>query len=289
MTVSGFTFIKNAVKFDFPLVESVKSILPLCTEFIIVHGDSEDTTDKLIDSIDSSKIKIINTVWETNLKEGGLILSNQTNVALEECSGDWCFYLQADEVVHEKYYPEILKKMEIYFDDQRVEGLLFKYLHFYGSYDYTAYSRQWYRNEIRIIRNHIGVKSFKDAQGFILNGRKLRVKPIEAFIYHYGWARPAAIMQKKMKHFHSFWHDKDWIEKNFPDKEEYDFSMMDSLKPFDGNHPTVMKSRVESSNIKFNPGNYKIKKGIIRIILDFIEKISGYRVGEYKNYKIINR
>ena len=288
MIVSGFTFIKNAVKYDYPFVESVKSILPLCDEFIIVHGDSEDNTYELINSIDSSKIKIINTVWDANLKKGGLILSQQTNIALEHASGDWCFYIQADEVVHEKYHPEIKKKMEKYIEDKRVEGLLFKYLHFYGSYNYVASSRQWYRNEIRIVRNNIGVRSFKDAQGFIINDRKLNVKPIEAYIYHYGWVRPPEKMQKKVKYFHSLWHDEHWIEKNVPDKEEYDFSGMDSLNTFTDTHPAVMKNRIEKTNLKFNPDTSNIKKSLVHSLLDLIEKLTGYRIGEYKNYKIIN-
>src|SRR3972149_6917377 len=126
MKVSGFTFIKNALKYDFPLVEAVTSILPICDEFIIVHGDSEDETRALIDSIGSDEIKVYETVWDPNLKQGGLILSQQTNVALSKTSGDWCFYIQADEVVHEKYLPEIIKAMETYVDEKKVEGLLFK-------------------------------------------------------------------------------------------------------------------------------------------------------------------
>ena len=287
MKVSGFTFIKNAVKFDFPVVEAVKSILPLCDEFIIVHGDSEDTTDELLYSIGSTKIKIIDTVWDPDLKQGGLILSQQTNLALAETTGDWCFYIQADEVVHEKYLPEIAKCMGLYLEDNKVEGLLFKYLHFYGSYNYVATSRQWYRNEIRIVRNNIGVKSYKDAQGFRLNNRKLKVRPVDACIYHYGWVRPPKTMQNKIKFFHSLWHDKNWINKNVPDRTEYDFSGMDSLKPFDGSHPAVMQNRIDKSNIIFNPETSKVKKGFIRNLMELIERITGYRIGEYKNYKII--
>jgi len=287
MKVSGFTFIKNAVKYDYPFVESVKSVLPLCDEFIIVHGNSEDSTNELIRSIDSSKIKIINTVWDANLKKGGLILSQQTNIALDHASGDWCFYIQADEVVHEKYHSEIREKMRQYLEDKRVEGLLFKYLHFYGNYNYVASSRQWYRNEIRIIRNNIGVRSFKDAQGFIVNDRKLNVKPVDAYIYHYGWARLPEKMQKKVKYFHSLWHDENWIEKNVPDNKEYDFSRMDSLNPFKDTHPAVMKNRIEKADLHFSPDISTIKKSFTHILLDFIEQLTGYRIGEYKNYKII--
>ena len=287
MKVSGFTFIKNAVKYDFPLVESVTSILPLCDEFIIVHGDSEDSTRNLIDSINSPKIKVFDTVWDPNLKQGGLILSEQTNVALSKTTGDWCFYIQADEVVHEKYLPEIKKTMQTYLDDKKVEGLLFKYIHFYGSYNYVATSRQWYRKEIRIVRNKIGVQSFKDAQGFRLNDRKLNVKPLDSYVFHYGWARPPQTMQKKIKYFHSLWHSKNWIDENVSDKTEYDFSGMDSLELFSGSHPSVMKERVAKSHIQFNPIKQKTKKSFKRYLLDLFEKLTGYRIGEYKNYRII--
>ena len=287
MKVSGFTFIKNAVKYDFPLVESVTSILPLCDEFIIVHGDSEDSTRNLIDSINSPKIKVFDTVWDPNLKKGGLILSQQTNIALSKTTGDWCFYIQADEVVHEKYLPDIQDAMETYLNDKKVEGLLFKYIHFYGSYNNVATSRQWYRNEIRIVRNNSGVKSFKDAQGFRVNDRKLNVKTIDSYIFHYGWARPPQTMQKKMKYFHSLWHSKNWIDENVSDKTEYDFTGMDSLELFSGSHPSVMKERVAKSHIQFNPIKQKTKKSIKRYLLDYFEKLTGYRIGEYKNYRII--
>jgi len=289
MKVSGFTFIKNAVKYDFPLVESVTSILPLCDEFIIVHGDSDDSTGNLIDSINSPKIKVFDTVWDPNLKQGGLILSQQTNVALSKATGDWCFYIQADEVVHEKYLPEIQKAMQTNLDDKKVEGLLFKYIHFYGSYNYAASSRQWYRNEIRIVRNNIGVQSFKDAQGFRRYDKLLKVKPLDSYIFHYGWARPPKTMQKKMKYFHSLWHNKDWIDKNVPNEVEYDFSGMDSLKLFKDSHPAVMEERIEKNSIQFNPTKQKIKKGFLRSFLDLFEKITGYRLGENKNYEIINK
>lgn len=287
MKVSGFTFIKNAVKFDFPLVESITSILPICDEFIIVHGDSEDNTQDLINSINSPKIKVFDTVWNPKLREGGLILSEQTNIALSKTTGDWCFYIQADEIVHENYLPQIQKAMQTYLDNDKVEGLLFKYMHFYGSYNYVATSRQWYRNEIRIIRNNIGIQSFKDAQGFRLNDRKINVIPLKAYIYHYGWARPPQLMQKKMRYFHTLWHRKDWIDKNVSKEIDYDFSGMDSLEQFEGTHPEVMKKRVTESKIQFNPASQKVKKGFKISFLDLFEKLTGYRIGEYKNYKII--
>ena len=68
MKVTGFSFIRNGVKFDFPIVEAIKSILPICDEFVVAVGKSEDDTLGLIQSIGSPKIKIIETVWDESLR-----------------------------------------------------------------------------------------------------------------------------------------------------------------------------------------------------------------------------
>ncbi len=288
MKVSGFTFIRNAVKYDYPIAESVKSILPVCNEYVIALGDSSDKTRELIESIGSSKIKIIDTVWDNNLREGGRILAQQTDIALSQTEGEWCFYLQADEVVHEKHLEKIYKTMENYTNNKKVEGLLFRYTHFYGNYDYTGSSRRWYRNEIRIVRNNIGVQSYKDAQGFRRNGRKINVVPVDAEIYHYGWVKPPGTMQSKMKYFHSLWHPDEWVNKEMGGEENYDFSNIDELKEFSGTHPEVMKNRISGSGLEFRySAGYNKKKKIKHRLLDNIENISGVRLGEYKNYKII--
>ena len=106
-TISGFTFIRNAVKFDYPIVEAITSILPICDEFIVNVGNSDDDTLSLITSIGSEKIKIIESVWDENLRIGGQVLAQQTDIAFSNCISDWCFYIQADEVVHEQYLPSI--------------------------------------------------------------------------------------------------------------------------------------------------------------------------------------
>ena len=155
MKVSGFTFVRNAVKYDYPVVEAITSILPLCDEFVVALGNSEDATHELIQTIASPKIKIIHTVWDDSLREGGKTFAIETDKAFKEISNDsdWAFYIQADEVVHEKYHHAILEAMRKYRDDPKVEGLLFNYLHFYGSYDYVGEAFRWYRREVRIIKN----------------------------------------------------------------------------------------------------------------------------------------
>ena len=185
MKVAGFTIIKNAVINDFPILEAIRSILPVVDEMIVLIGDSTDETIALIESIGDPKIKIHHSVWNKDLRKGGVVLADETNKAFQliDDSFDWAFYIQGDEVVHEKYHPSILSACEKYKDDQEVEGLLFKYKHFYGTYDFVGDSRKWYAHEIRIIKNNKAISAYRDAQGFRLGNKKLNVAAIDASIY----------------------------------------------------------------------------------------------------------
>jgi len=289
MKVSGFTIVRNAVKYDYPVVESITSILPLCDEFIVCAGNSEDETLKLIESINSPKIKLIYSVWDDGLREGGKVLAVETNKAFDAVSADsdWAFYIQADEVVHEKYHQEILAQMEKYKSDLSVEGLLFNYTHFYGSYDFVGDVRKWYRKEIRIIRNDKNIRSYRDAQGFRKNNLKLKVKPIEAQIYHYGWVKDPSHQQEKQKNFHKLWHSDEKVKSMVAEADEFDYSTIDSLKKFEGTHPSVMNERLKRMNWKFEFDLSKKKFSFKNRILYFIEKWTGVRLFEYRNYEEI--
>ncbi|MCW3085960.1 MAG: glycosyl transferase [Bacteroidetes bacterium] len=289
MKVSGFTIVRNAIKYDYPIVEAISSILPLCDEVVVAVGKSEDDTLQLIRSINSPKIKIIETVWDDRLREGGKVLADETNKAFAGIApeSDWCFYIQGDEVIHEKYLPVIKAAMEEYKDDKRVDGLLFNYTHFYGSYDFTGDSRQWYRKEIRVVRNNKAITSYKDAQGFRKNGEKLNVKQIDAVVYHYGWVKPPEAQQAKQQSFNKLWHDDSWMKKNIPDVNEFDYSQIDSLVKFNGTHPQIMQERINRMNWKFSFDPTQKKLTLKLKVLLFIEKKFGWKIGEYKNYKII--
>ena len=200
MKVTGFSFIKDAVKYDYPVMEAIRSILPICTHFVVAVGQSSDETLALIRKIAPEKITIIETVWDETMREGGRVLAIETDKAYQaiEDDSDWCFYIQGDEVVHERYLPVIQEQMIKFKDRPDVDGLLFHYLHFYGSYDYVAAASNFYKNEIRIIRKRPSFFSYRDAQGFRKNeNEKLNVIPIEAFIYHYGWVKQPKAMQAK--------------------------------------------------------------------------------------------
>ena len=291
MKVSGFTFIRNAVKNDYPVAEAITSILSLCDEFIVALGNSDDQTEDLIKAINSPKIKIINTVWDDSLRAGGAVFAAQTDIAFNAIStdSDWAFYIQGDECVHEDYLPVIKKEMENNLADPGIEGLLFKYLHFYGSYDYYGQSRRWYRREIRIVRNNKSIHSYRDAQGFRLDGRKIRVKLIDAYIYHYGWVKPPAGLKNKLLNFNTFYHDDEWIAENLPVSFEFDYKNADRLIRFTGTHPKVMQKRIAATNWKLEVNLEKLhgQMTLRRRILQKIEDITGWRISEYRNYKIV--
>lgn len=293
MKVSGFTFVKDAIKYDFPVVESIKSMLPLCDEVYVNVGVSEDDTLELIRSIKSDKIKIIVSRWDPDFKAKGRILAVQTNIPLYRCRGDWCIYLQADEVLHEKDYDKIRKCMRDNLDDERVEGLLLNYRHFFGDFNTYVKSYHWYKREIRIIRNHLGIQSWRSAQSFRVDGRKLKVKECPAYVYHYGWVRDPYKMAAKKRYHNSLHHgDKDGnkeAQERFYYENHIDPFMVDK---YSGSHPEVMSDRIENWDYPFQPEKFDYSlnfKDIRYRVTDVIADLTGLRIGEYKNFKLLRK
>jgi hypothetical protein len=285
--VSGFTFIRNAIKLDYPIVEAIQSILPLCDEVIVAVGNSEDGTLALIQSIDPSKIRIIETTWDDSLRENGAVLADETNKAFKAISpdSDWAFYIQGDEVIHEGDYAEIRAKMETYVNDLEVDGLLFAYKHFFGSYDFIGASNNWYKNEIRIIRNSSNIYSYRDAQGFRKDdNQKLNVAAINANVYHYGWVKDPRAMQAKQASFHKLWHDDEWMEKNIEDVEFFPYEdHINGLARFTGTHPAIMQPRIDRLNWSFKVEPSRNKKSLKNKLKDLL-KFIGIDTN-YRNYK----
>jgi len=290
MKVAGFTFIKNALIYDYPIREAINSILPICDEFIVAVGKSDDDTLNLIKQINTNKIRVIETEWDETQREGGRVLAIETDKAFSNISDDidWAFYIQGDEVVHEKYLNVIYKAMKQYKDIEQIDGLLFKYLHFYGSYDYIGTASNWYKHEIRVIKNNKSIFSYRDAQGFRKGeNEKLRVVPIEACIYHYGWVKELIAMQRKQENFHKYWHDDNWVRKNVPLVEEFDYNRdIKELGRFSGQHPKVMQKRINDKNWGFNYDISIDRKSLKDKIKDILSKYFGVNL-EYKNYKIV--
>ncbi|MEP6763294.1 MAG: glycosyltransferase family 2 protein [Gemmatimonadaceae bacterium] len=286
VTISGFMVVRNAVLMKYPVVEAIKSILPVVDEFVVAVGAGDDNTRDLVAAIDSSKIRIVDTVWDRSRNRGGHILAEKTNEALALCRGTWCFYLQADEIVHERDLPAIRAACATYASNLQIEALLFSYVHFYGSFHVVARARNWYRNEVRIVRNGIGARSIGDAQSFSVDKRKPQVARIDAHIMHYGWAKPPVDMGRKVSQF-AFWYERGFVESDRP--AVFQFRQLYGLAPFTGTHPQVMHALVAAQDWKFTPrfapGDWN-RKDWKNFISDGFEFVTRRRWGERKQYRL---
>ncbi len=314
MKISGFTMAKNADKLFYPIKQAIMSILPIVDEFIVALGDSDadDNTRKEIESIKDPKIKIIDTVWDINKYSRGTENAHQTDIAKSHCTGDWLFYLQADEVIHEKYLDEIKNKCQKYLDDKRVEGFLFNYKHFWGDFYHYHNSHGWYRKEIRIIRNNPDIHSWESAQSFrrIPNFDgvdyrqqegtfKLKVIQLNAEVYHYGWVRPPELMKSKTKALATI-HKGEKVVKQMDKEKKFDFDYgpLNKLPEFNDTHPKVMDDWIKKFNWQNNlQYSGKVKKRVKHKhekpkykVATFIEqKIFNGKIslGEFKNYILL--
>ncbi len=285
MLLSGFTVIRNARIMGYPVVQSIRSVLPVVDEFVVGVGQSDDDTRALIESIDDPKIRMFDSHWDTTRQTGGTILADKTNEALARCQGDWCFYLQADEVVHEDDLAAIRGSCAAYRADPHVEALLFKYVHFYGSYSVVATSRNWYRQEVRIVKRAAGARSVGDAQSFLIGRRKAWVKWSGATIYHYGHAKPPQQMGEKHKLMRR-WYRGHEFDHAF---ENYQFAQIYGLRRFSGTHPTVMQPLVGAQDWSFEPRidlRQWTRRDYRAFASDVLERLMGFRIGERKKFRL---
>jgi hypothetical protein len=284
--ISGFTVVRDARRLDYPIVESIRSILPIVDEFVVGVGVGEDGTRELIESIGDPKLRIFDSHWDMSRASGGRILSEKTNEALEQCRGIWCFYLQADEIIHEDDLAAIREACERYRDDARVEGLLFRYIHFYGGYDVISTSRGAYRNEVRIVRRSANPHSVGDAQSFLIEGeRKAWVRESGATVYHYGWVKPPDGIRLKHENQVELYESRKYAP---PPQSEA--RQMYGLRIFRGSHPAVMRDRVASQDWTFRPRldlRQWNKRDYRFFLSDLQEKIIPYRFGERKKYRLL--
>ena len=306
MKISGFTIIRNAINYDFPVVESIKSVLPIVDEFVIALGNSDDKTDELISSIKSDKIKIIHTQWDScryNIK--GMIYANQTDIALQACTGDWFIYLQADEVLHEDALPIIREACNKYIDDKNVDGFLLRYIHLYGDYEHYIDARHFgYPKEIRIVRRQPDIHSWRDAQSFRIipnfnykdygqteGTQKLRCILLKnAYIFHYGWCRDPRKMGGKQA-------EQILLSDGVSAQKValYNYGNISAFPMFHGKHPAVMQERIAScpyrQYLQYEGKAPDIRKifGTKYRVLKAIERFlpNGGRIGGFKNYRQI--
>jgi hypothetical protein len=239
--------VRNAIKYGYPVAESLRSLAPLVDEVVVAVGKGEDGTLELVRSLDLPDLKIIETVWDDSLRVGGRVLAQQTNVALAQCRYPWAFYLQADEVVHEEDHTRIRAALDRWGEDEGVDALRFRFLHFEGTYAYV--NRVRYRKQCRIVRNNGRVLSVGDAAGFgRVDGSGLRYRRTGAKIYHYGWARAPELLKQKTLAFQKLYHDDAYVAARYEQVPPEYLSDVDVAFRFRGTHPAVMAERVGGMN-----------------------------------------
>lgn len=300
--ISGFTLVRNGIRFDYPFLESMRSLLPLVDELIVNVGIGDDATLNIVSNFakteGNGKVLIFESDWQIHIpekKRAGLILSEQTNLALQKTTGDWCVYLQADEVLHENDLSLIRDAIEKNHARPQVEGLLFDYLHFYGSFDVIQKSRSAYRREVRAIRKISGAQSVGDAQSFRKKrGDKLTVVKSRARIFHYGWVRTPEAMREKTFFLDQLYHGDPSPEnarQGIPHTgDNYRYKKIWGLCPFQESHPSVMKNRIKNKGWHWDLENSPLVyswKDAKKVVLDTFEKITGHRAFEYQSYNLI--
>ena len=286
--LSGFTIVRNAVKLDFPIVPAIRSVLEVCDEVVVNVGKSEDETRDLVTSIRDPRIRILDTEWDFTKKN--LMLSIETQRAMDACRGAWGIYIQADEVLHETGARILKEKVAEWDGDARVEGLLVKYQHFYGGFDQVATSRRWYRREVRCVRLGKDIRPYQGAQGFRVGPdyRKIRARVTAAEMFHYGWARPAKAIKQKLEISKTIY---PWGGDRF-DKEQTrgHLEWIPLLRRFTGTHPAAARDwiapRAHDPERVIGPARFKAEH--LRFYLsDWIERITGARMFEFRNYRLV--
>jgi len=289
--LSAFTLVRNAVKIDFPIVPAIRSVLEVCDEVVVNVGKSEDETRDLVASIADPRVRILDTVWD--FSKGNRMISAETQRAMDACRGSWGIYIQADEVLHERG-AHILRDMVREWDkDERVEGLLVKYLHFYGGFDVIATNRRWYQREVRCIRlgGSRDIRPYHGAQGFRVGPeeRRIRARPTDAEMFHYGWARPAKAIREKREISRTIY---PWAKQRLEQELKADnhLEWIPLLQPFAGTHPRAaaewIRERAHDPERVVGPREFRLAHARL-YLSDWIERLTGARLFEYRNYEIV--
>ena len=283
MRISGVSLVKDAVRLDFPLLESLRSILPLCDELIVNVGPSADGTRALVERLADPRLRIIEGEWSPG--QAGAVLAVETQRALAAATGDWAIYIQADEVLHEDGVAPLRQALAAADPDRNVEGLLVDFLHFYGNTDRIGRGRAWYRREVRAIRLGADVRSHADAQGFRVGpvGRKIRARRSGATWYHYGWARSVPVLAAKREADQGLHYGGQERRSQLGGRLPWDVG----LAPFRGRHPAVMAdwiaARRQAMADTFAPRPWDGRRLALLASLG-IEQLTGWRPFEYRNY-----
>ena len=289
MKISGFTFVRNGSILGYPYIESIKSLINLCDEVIVAVGNSDDDTLIQIQQLNTTKLKVIETQWNEVMTDRGYTYAQQKLIAQFNCTGDWSFYLECDEIIHEKDIPLIRQSLFDNLHNKSVEAFVFNYYHFYGDINTIACSPRWYKKAPRIIRNNI--RSWAPDGLFWLvmdknkKGRYPNAKLINCYLYHYGHVRLIQNMNEKNKRVEKYW------GKNPTKFETYANIDPLTLYKFQDSHPKIIENWLKNNaEQNFIPNlNYKLSKREKKHrLMMFINKLLKINIDwSKKHYKLI--
>jgi hypothetical protein len=286
--LSGFTIVRNAVKLDFCIVPAVRSLLEVCDEVVVNVGVSEDKTRDVVASIKDPRVRILDSRWDFTQRNA--MLGQETLKAMRACRGSWGIYIQADECLHEDGARILKEKVAEWDGDERVEGLLVQYRHFYGGFDTIATSRRWYRREVRCVRLGQDIRPYQGAQGFRVGPelRKIRARETDAVMYHYGWARPARAIKEKLEISKTIY---PWGKERLAEEQARGYlEWIPLLRHFTGEHPRAARewvaARAHDPERVIGPRHFK-PDHLRFYASDWIERLTGARVFEFRNYEVV--
>lgn len=280
MKISAFTFIRNGTIYGFPFIESIRSVLPIVDEFVVNVGKGDDDTLERVRAIGDPKIRIVESCWNDKMRAGGYVYGQQKMIAQFNCTGDWAFYLEGDEVVHERDLPKITEACRRYFDDERVEALTFDYYHFYGNANSYLDSPGWYRREARIIRTSVRSIAPDGLFWHVLTERNKvarypRAAHSGASIYHYGWVRSEEEMNRKSEGVQQYWNKS---------HKKIDYGEIDQqiIREFTGSHPAAIRQWLpkEPGVFRANPEHKLTRREKKHRLMRRIERLFGLELSK---------
>ena len=290
MKVSGFTFIRNGCSLGYPFIPAIQSLLPLCDEIIVNVPRSTDDTLASVQKLDDPRIQVLETEWDDNARTGGLALSLHTNLALAQCTGDWCVYIQGDEVLHEDTASLMRQAMEKELHNPVVQGFVVNYTHFYGSYWTQTVGFGWYQQEVRVIRLNPCIRSCSDAQSFrTVDGEKLRVKNSGGHYFHYGHARHPQLAARRLREVSRLWHDDKAVDE-ICDRPADFYEEDQKVRPFRGTHPAVMRDIIEAANWTYHSRNPLIRfkrRHFWKDVAWLLKMGTGIEIGVHRNFRLL--
>lgn len=254
--LSAFSYLKNGVVFDYPFIESLLSIAPICDQIIVCYAS--ESTDGSREALEALQAKLPqlelypSKVWQTPGLSQGEVIRLAAEEAEAYCDGDWLLHLQADEV----YLNAEVLSIKNYLDQYHcldIDGFFFQVLHFYADYDMVigpqGAKAGWYQETMRLSRAG-KAKHIQDAWTQLLKEPQSKALRVPIRIFHYGHVREKEAMRLKASYMERLYHDlADDYEVCAAQAFEYNAVPKELIEPFDAEHPETMLKRISSQRL----------------------------------------